>query len=295
MQPTADSTRHILSALAPIFVPASTVNIDSGTVKPSRLHELSTLKSKITTSNYKPAYGNENTKVYYFNARSIRSRLFDLHQILYSGLYSVICISESWLSPNIVNGLIDDRGWYNIYRRDRPGPNPGGGVCILVLKGLQSSMIDCARVMPNDVYDNVEIVGCTISMNTLSFTITCVYLAPNLNSEQYVLALTCLQTIYSTQGEIHITVGDFNLPRINWSTLTGPPDTKCMELIDLCIRNNLTQLVTESTRMNNILDLVLCNDHLLVVNLCILEPFCRAIMILSALIFFAPKIMRNMR
>ena len=111
-------------------------------------------------------------------------------------------------------------------------------------------------------------------MNTLSFTITCVYLAPNLNSEQYVLALTCLQTIYSTQGEIHITVGDFNLPRINWSTLTGPPDTKCMELIDLCIRNNLTQLVTESTRMNNILDLVLCNDHLLVVNLCILEPFC---------------------
>ena len=31
----------------------------------------------------------------------------------------------------LVNGLIDDRGWYNIYRRDRPGPNLGGGVCIL--------------------------------------------------------------------------------------------------------------------------------------------------------------------
>ena len=125
-------------------------------------------------------------------------------------------------------------------------------------------MIDCARLMPNDVhvYDCVEIVGCTISMNALSFTITCVYLAPNLNSEQHILAFTCLQTIYSTQGEIHITVGDFNQPRIEWSTLTGPPDTKSVELIDLCIRNNLTQLVTENTRMNNILHLVLCNDHL---------------------------------
>ena len=59
--------------------------------------------------------------------------------------------------------------------------------------------------------------------------------------------------------------GDFNLPNIDW-TLHRPtlaPDNKLMQLI---ADNNLTQ-VHETTRQNNILDLVISTDEKLIVNL----------------------------
>lgn len=56
--------------------------------------------------------------------------------------------------------------------------------------------------------------------------------------------------------------GDFNFPGINWSEVTATANTtQAKDFIDVCLNYNLTQLVTQPTRVtcdsSNILDLIL--------------------------------------
>ena len=60
--------------------------------------------------------------------------------------------------------------------------------------------------------------------------------------------------------------GCFNLPNIDW-TLERPTPAPGNKLIKLLADNNLTQHVHETTRQNNILDLVISSEEELIVNL----------------------------
>ena len=76
---------------------------------------------------------------------------------------------------------------------------------------------------------------------------------------------TMLDEILQSQHECVI-MGDFSLPNIDW-TLQRPtpaPDNKLMQLL---ADNNLTQHVHETTRQNNILDLVISTEEELIVSL----------------------------
>ena len=60
-----------------------------------------------------------------------------------------------------------------------------------------------------------------------------------------------------------IILGDFNMPDICWSTLTGT-STASNSFCDLLFELNLSQLVKEPTHCKgNILDLVITNDNLI--------------------------------
>ena len=61
-------------------------------------------------------------------------------------------------------------------------------------------------------------------------------------------------------------VGDFNLPNIDWNLLVGnsSTDNKFVEIFNDCF---LTQLVTEPTRNDKILDLALVNNPQIVENI----------------------------
>ena len=61
-------------------------------------------------------------------------------------------------------------------------------------------------------------------------------------------------------------MGDFNLPDID-CTLQRPTPAPANKLMQLVADNNLTQLVHETTRQKNILDLVLSTEEVLIVNL----------------------------
>ena len=61
-------------------------------------------------------------------------------------------------------------------------------------------------------------------------------------------------------------MGDFNLPNIDW-TLQRPTPAPGNKQMQLLADNNLTQHVHETTRQNNILDLVLSTVGELIVNL----------------------------
>ena len=74
-----------------------------------------------------------------------------------------------------------------------------------------------------------------------------------------------LEEILLSQHECVI-MGDFNLPNIDW-TLERPTPAPCNKLIQLLADNNLTQHVQETTRQNNILDLVISTEEELIVNM----------------------------
>ncbi len=71
-----------------------------------------------------------------------------------------------------------------------------------------------------------------------------------------------------------IIVGDFNLPGIEWSTHVSPSASSIyMEFIRFVEENGLLQCVDEPTRLENILDLVLCSDHLSISRVAVQESF----------------------
>jgi len=59
---------------------------------------------------------------------------------------------------------------------------------------------------------------------------------------------------------INIVLGDFNLPKIDWTFLTSPEDVIHRQFLSFAIESGLIQLVNFCTRGHNILDLVLSYD-----------------------------------
>ena len=74
-----------------------------------------------------------------------------------------------------------------------------------------------------------------------------------------------LEEILLSQHECVI-MGDFNLPNIDW-TLQRPIPAPGNKLMQLLADNNLTQEMHETTRQNNILDLVISTEEEIIVNL----------------------------
>ncbi len=63
---------------------------------------------------------------------------------------------------------------------------------------------------------------------------------------------------YTIRYKNAVIVGDFNSPNMNWSSIYG--DHQGSRLIEMVVDSFLSQIVTQPTRGNNILDLVLTTD-----------------------------------
>ena len=94
------------------------------------------------------------------NARSLKNKLTDLHNLLYSTNYGCIFITESWLNSTISDGLLDPQNRYNIFRRDRKDGN-GGGLCVFIKRCYTVSELHFESLAPE-----VELLGCDVFGNT---------------------------------------------------------------------------------------------------------------------------------
>ena len=67
-----------------------------------------------------------------FNACSLTNKLPDLHYVLYSETeFDCLLITESWLTDEITDGMLDPESKYHILRCDRK-VGRGGGVCAFI-------------------------------------------------------------------------------------------------------------------------------------------------------------------
>jgi len=65
------------------------------------------------------------------NCRSLKNKLPELYQILYDThtVYDCLFFTETWLCSAIPNSLLDPKGEYVAFRKDR-ADKVAGGVCI---------------------------------------------------------------------------------------------------------------------------------------------------------------------
>jgi len=76
---------------------------------------------------------------------------------------------ESWLSPNVTDGLLDPLGRFKIYRKDRL--DGYGGVVLFV-----SNLVKFAPIFLGGITDdNIELVGCTIFFGSVKIALLCCY------------------------------------------------------------------------------------------------------------------------
>lgn len=175
---------------------------------------------------------------------------------------------------------------FSAYRKDRS--SKGGGVCILFKKGLK-------LIKMPDV-PNAECIFCKVNHGNTRYVLGALYRSPG-SSVNIIDELKKYMENYVKPGDRIILAGDFNLPGVDWPTMThiSHCDASADTMIDIAFQYDLSQVVESYTRIQgsskSILDLVfvsgnithdcVCDivpgisDHLAVVltvsNLCVCE------------------------
>jgi hypothetical protein len=248
---TLKTVKFKLNVNAPVFTAKGIAKSMAKTIHPSMVSSVDLMK------------------IYYCNARSLRNNLTELQDLLYSDKFKILCFTESFLCIKFSDSLLDPKGLYAIYRRDRLSRWPAGGVCIFISKLLPSTAVE----IDTQTFPETEIVSAiTIFKAGVILKIVCVYIPPNLSQDLFNKSMCCIERLCSPNESIML-VGDFNLPDIDWKTMISPNTAKCKGLLNVCVSHGLTQYVEEPTRLKNILDLVFSNDNMLISDIKVEMPF----------------------
>jgi hypothetical protein len=168
----------------------------------------------------------------------------------------LVCATESFLHGKILSTEFFPSN-YTPYRKDRSAIH--GGVFILVHKSLVSTAVP-------EFDTNCEILWVKINLKgNKDLYLGCFY-TPKRNLKdlsELDKSLEKLQRQAKGQNQV-ILAGDFNCPNINWESGTvapGSPQRDVQEeLVDIAMKNQLTQIHDEPTRLKNTLDLVFASN-----------------------------------
>ena len=203
---------------------------------------------------------------YLLNTQSIVNKLDELHHVLYDIKCDCVFITETWLTSYITDGMLDPRHQFKLLRKDRI-VGRGGGVCVFVNRS-----ISIVPLSVNSKYDDPEIIGFDF-VNVFPVTrVIATYRPPYYDKSAESLAnkfVDFLNEYATSKNKQHIIVSDFNLPGISWRNLQWSSDYIHSIIFNFLVRFGYTQFVTFNTRKNNLLDLILCDDEMLIVSVAI--------------------------
>jgi hypothetical protein len=196
--------------------------------------------------------------IYYQNVRGLRSKTETFSLNLLSSSYDVICLTETWLNEEILNGELFTSD-YTVYRRDRDrevsGKTTGGGVLISVHSRFPSERIQILETDNEDLWVSVKVTP------SITYFICCVYF-PSRNRLNYSIFYEKVELFINgiTNSNNIIITGDFNLPisGVNDDLSTGGSARGDLKLfLDLCnltMFNNIRNSLSDRT-----LDLIVSN------------------------------------
>lgn len=173
-----------------------------------------------------------------------------------------------------------DKYEYSVYRKDR-FDKLGGGVCILVNNNAFSS----SAVNLLDKHAHLELVAINICNLPFKCRLITVYRPPTYDTDIsgciYCQDLSdCVENLSCINCAV-IICGDFNLPTYS-SNVQSYKNFSCSSIMsDVFSKHAFVQYVSEPTRYNrpnsnhnaSLLDLVLCNDSNLILNVNVNSPF----------------------
>ena len=189
--------------------------------------------------------------------RSLRNKFSDLKCLATTENIHVIAITESFIKTNTIDLPSEyNLASYKLFLRDRH-QGRGGGIALYVKSCLNPIEITTTADT------RVEHMCVQLNTKTAKLYINVIYRRPNQPVEVDIAMYKSLEE--SIRDRETIILGDFNLPQINWTSITGV-DGESYRLIEFVEDNFLHQSVTEPTRETNILDLVLASHEHLVTN-----------------------------
>ena len=223
---------------------------------PSR-HRLKPTHSS-TPTRTKSQKSSKPLRIININFQSIKMKQCRISNLLESVKPDIILGTETWLDPSIKSSEIFPRG-YSVFRKDRT-KSGGGGVLIAV-----TSELICEEVPELD--SNCEIIWAKIKLIGNGTLYLGSYYRRNVSDQESLVQLEAsLSRIRNVKNANIVIGGDFNFPAWDWKTRgrrTLKPKAAYVDLhnqfAEMVDNHNLTQLVTEPTRIDNILDLVLVN------------------------------------
>ncbi len=207
-------------------------------------------------------HSNSELRIRSLNAQSLCNKLAELQVLLLSGEIDILCIVETWLTDAYPDSLLSATGAYQVVRADRG--SRGGGVVFLLRKGISFVSVQVA--------DRLEIVALDLVSSQGKYRLLGVYLPPRLEFIVLSLALAEILRLIDVSYPV-LVLGDFNFPEIEWSMKIKPRGLAPQTFLEFTITAGLEQMVTESTRQDSILDLVLASDIDTVLKVNVVEPF----------------------
>lgn len=203
--------------------------------------------------------------VTFTNIRSVSSKADELGAFIEDTKSDIVVLTETWLRPDIAScEAFAGAENFNIYRKDRQHRR-GGGVLIAVTKDISTRVIN--------VDSNLEIVWVSLSSYFVNTLLGVCYRPPDADPGFADDLRSVLAQINASVPHTNIMLfGDFNFPNICWSTLTSP-SPESSGFLDVCLDFNLEQVITEPTRLDNILDLVLASNPEIIKSISVVDGF----------------------
>lgn len=160
----------------------------------------------------------------------------------------VIAVTESWGSASIRDSEFHLQG-FHVFRGDRP--THGGGALLLIHQSLTPFPPPACPAHPDVIAVSM------VTQNNRRIVICCAYRSPSNSPETDTALLDYIANLGTIGCDELLLVGDFNYPQINWLIPHWPQS--CENFMATIFQLGLSQFVFESTRQNNILDLVFSN------------------------------------
>ena len=196
------------------------------------------------------------------NFQSCKNKADEFQLFLDEHKPDIVVGTETWLNPQIKDSEIFPET-YNIFRNDRT--DGYGGVLIAI-----KNTIVCERIPTKE---NLEHLACKMfTSNNPPIILNAIYRPPS-SSLQYTLDICdeIEKTYKNHKNSILWTLGDFNLPDIDWTLLTTQGNRNLLDInqryIDMSTHASQEQAIKEPTRDNNILDLFFTNRPNFITNI----------------------------
>lgn len=140
---------------------------------------------------------------FYLNARSIINKLDELRVLCLANNFDIICVVESWLSPDISDAEIFIPG----FRRDRN--RHGGGILIFVKDILVCTAVPFQYANPSS--PSIEFLPLCIEFCNHKFCISTFYRPPSLDVAYFDALFEAIESLNIVNYFSFVLLGDFNI------------------------------------------------------------------------------------
>ena len=205
---------------------------------------------------------------YLANVRSLNNKFSDLQSFININNPDIFVLTETWLDQTTPSSMFVDCNTFNVFRKDRP--TRGGGVCLLIKNSINTFV---SQVVVPSGFDDLDIVAIDLRdcNDTLPIRLIAVYRPPSMTSSDNARLFSVLDLLAEDCVRLCV-FGDLNLPYFNWDLFVYPENFLYSSAVGFICNHGLTQLVSDPTRGDSILDLILCSDLLCCDNVEVLPP-----------------------